>query len=159
VMEYFDSRGVRRTYNTSLEDGVLRVWRDAEGFDQRLVVKIAPDEFVAVYELAREPGVWKDDLRLKLRRRRWSFAGEGPVSPASRLAQMPAGSTAPVTRPVAQRVGSDWSGLFWSAFRKSRNAMALVDHDRMVVDVNGALVRLLGHKRNEVVGRPIGAFL
>jgi len=27
VMEYFDSRGVRRTYGVSLEDGVLRMWR------------------------------------------------------------------------------------------------------------------------------------
>ena len=34
-MEYFDSRGVRRIYGVSLEDGVLRMWRDAPGFDQR----------------------------------------------------------------------------------------------------------------------------
>jgi hypothetical protein len=27
VMEYFDSRGVRRTYGVSLDDGVLRMWR------------------------------------------------------------------------------------------------------------------------------------
>jgi hypothetical protein len=70
VMEYFDSRGVRRTYNTSLEDGVLRIWRDADGFDQRLVVAIAPDEFEAVYELAEKPGEWRNDLRLTFRRRR-----------------------------------------------------------------------------------------
>src|SRR5215213_2993517 len=35
VMEYFDSRGVRRTYAVSLEDGVLRIWRDEPGFAQR----------------------------------------------------------------------------------------------------------------------------
>ena len=29
VMEYFDSRGVRRTYEIAIEDGVLRIWRDA----------------------------------------------------------------------------------------------------------------------------------
>ena len=34
-MEYFDSRGVRRTYGVSLDDGVLRIWRDDPGFDQR----------------------------------------------------------------------------------------------------------------------------
>jgi hypothetical protein len=28
VMEYFDSRGVRPTYGVSLDDGVLRLWRD-----------------------------------------------------------------------------------------------------------------------------------
>ncbi len=32
VAEYFDSRGVRRTYGSSLEDGVLRMWRDHPGF-------------------------------------------------------------------------------------------------------------------------------
>jgi hypothetical protein len=35
VMEYFDSRGVRRTYGVSLDDGVLRFWRDAPDFVQR----------------------------------------------------------------------------------------------------------------------------
>src|SRR6187397_3036839 len=39
VMEYFDSRGVRRTYGISLEDGVLRTWRDHPGFDQRFSAK------------------------------------------------------------------------------------------------------------------------
>src|SRR4051794_7192949 len=45
VMEYFDSRGVRRTYAVSLEDGVLRVWRDQPGFDQRSTARLAPDVF------------------------------------------------------------------------------------------------------------------
>jgi hypothetical protein len=70
VMEYFDSRGVRRTYGTSLEDGVLRVWRDHAGFDQRMTATIAPDTFEAVAELAQAPGEWKDDLRTAYRRRR-----------------------------------------------------------------------------------------
>jgi len=35
VMEYVDSRGVRRPCGVSLEDGVLRMWRDAPGVDQR----------------------------------------------------------------------------------------------------------------------------
>jgi PAS domain S-box-containing protein len=64
-----------------------------------------------------------------------------------------------VVRPAARSGDSDWSGLFRSAFRKSRNAMALVDHDRVVVDVNGAFVHLVGHKRAEVVGRPVGGFV
>ena len=68
-MEYFDSRGVRRTYDIALDDGVLRIWRDAPGFDQRLVVAIAPDGFEAVYELAERPGEWQDDLRQTWRRR------------------------------------------------------------------------------------------
>jgi PAS domain S-box-containing protein len=60
-----------------------------------------------------------------------------------------------VPAPPTPSAGSDWSRLFRSAFGKSRNAMALVDHDRRLVDVNGALLRLLGHKRGEIIGRPL----
>ena len=69
VMEYFDSRGVRRTYDTSFKDGVLRIWRDAPGFDQRLVVKVETDGFEGVYQLAETPGEWRDDLKVVYRRR------------------------------------------------------------------------------------------
>ena len=69
VMEYFDSRGVRRTYDTSFEDGVLRIWRDAPGFDQRLVVEVERDGFEGVYQLAETPGEWRDDLKVVYRRR------------------------------------------------------------------------------------------
>ena len=69
VMEYFDSRGVRRTYEVSLDDGVLRIWRDHPGFDQRMEARIAPDTFEGVYELAEAPGEWKEDLRVVYRRR------------------------------------------------------------------------------------------
>jgi PAS domain S-box-containing protein len=62
-------------------------------------------------------------------------------------------------RPASRTADGEWSGLFWSAFRKSRNAMALVDHDRLVVDVNGAFVRLLGRRREDVIGRPVGNFV
>ena len=69
VMEYFDSRGVRRTYAISLDDGVLRVWRDAPGFDQRLSATLGHDSFEGIYQLARTPGDWQDDLRVTHRRR------------------------------------------------------------------------------------------
>jgi PAS domain S-box-containing protein len=48
-----------------------------------------------------------------------------------------------------------WSGLFATAFRQSRNAMALVDGQRRHVDVNGSYLNLLGYRRDELVGRPI----
>jgi PAS domain S-box-containing protein len=64
-----------------------------------------------------------------------------------------------VLRPPARSADSDWSGLFRSAFRKSRNAMALVDHSRVLVDVNGAFLRIVGHKRDEVIGRPLAEFI
>src|SRR3954454_5098631 len=70
VMEYFDSRGVRRTYGISLEDGVLRSWRDADGFDQRFSATLGPDGFEGVAQLAREPGDGRDDLKVTYRRRR-----------------------------------------------------------------------------------------
>jgi PAS domain S-box-containing protein len=51
--------------------------------------------------------------------------------------------------------GEGWSGLFWSAFRQSRTAMALVDAQRLVLEVNGSFVALLGYRRDEVIGRPV----
>jgi hypothetical protein len=69
VMEYFDSRGVRRTYGTSLEEGVLRWWRDAPGFDQRFSATLGPDAFKGVSQVAETPGDWRDDLKVTYRRR------------------------------------------------------------------------------------------
>ena len=69
VMEYFDSRGVRRTYGVSLEDGVLRMWRDAPGFDQRFAATLGRDSFEGVFELAETPGEWQQDMTVVYRRR------------------------------------------------------------------------------------------
>lgn len=68
VMEYFDSRGVRRTYGITLEDGVLRMWRDDPEFAQRYSATIGPDGFDGQWELARTPGDWQEDLRVTYRR-------------------------------------------------------------------------------------------
>jgi hypothetical protein len=68
VMEYFDSRGVRRTYAVSVEDGLLRWWRDEPGFEQRYSAALGPEEFVGEGQLARRPGEWEDDLRVVYRR-------------------------------------------------------------------------------------------
>ena len=70
VQEYFDSRGVRRTYGTSFEDGVLRFWRDHPTFAQRFSATVAHDSFVGQWQLAETPGDWKDDLKVIYRRRR-----------------------------------------------------------------------------------------
>jgi hypothetical protein len=69
VMEYFDSRGVRRTYGVSFDDGVLRMWRDHPGFDQRFSATLGPDAFEGQWQLAKTPGAWQDDLRVIYRRR------------------------------------------------------------------------------------------
>ncbi len=68
VMEYFDSRGVRRTYGVSLEDGVLRLWRDDPAFAQRYSATLGPDAFVGRWQVAETPGDWRDDLEVTYRR-------------------------------------------------------------------------------------------
>jgi hypothetical protein len=68
VMEYFDSRGVRRTYGIALEDGELRMWRDDPEFAQRYSATIGHDGFAGQWQLARAPGDWQDDLRVVHRR-------------------------------------------------------------------------------------------
>jgi hypothetical protein len=69
VMEYFDSRGVRRTYGVSLDDGVLRIWRDDPTFAQRFSATLEHDRFEGRWQLARTPGDWQDDLQVTYRRR------------------------------------------------------------------------------------------
>src|SRR5215210_5643292 len=51
--------------------------------------------------------------------------------------------------------GNGWSGLFAATFKRSRNPMALLDEGRHHVDVNGAYLRLVGYRRDEIIGRPI----
>jgi PAS domain S-box-containing protein len=55
--------------------------------------------------------------------------------------------------------GDGWSGLFSAAFRQSRNAMALLDERRRHVDANGAYLKLVGRRRDEIIGRPIYEFV
>jgi PAS domain S-box-containing protein len=58
---------------------------------------------------------------------------------------------------VSTRAANDsgWSGLFWQAFTRSRNAMVLLDDQRRHVEVNGAYLALVGHPRRELIGRPV----
>ena len=52
-------------------------------------------------------------------------------------------------------VEGGWDALFRAAFRQSRNAMLLVDDTRLVVDVNGAFLQLVGYRRDALVRRPV----
>lgn len=52
-----------------------------------------------------------------------------------------------------------WAGLFASAFKESRNAMVLLDSQRIQVDANGAYLALLGYRRDQMIGRPISEFV
>ncbi len=68
-MEYFDSRGVRRTYAISHDGGALRIWRDDPAFAQRFSAVLGCDPFEGRWQVARTPGDWQDDLRVTYRRR------------------------------------------------------------------------------------------
>jgi len=69
LMEYFDSRGVRRTYGVSVSGGVLRIWRDDPTFAQRFSATLGHDRFEGLWQLARTPGDWQDDLNVTYLRR------------------------------------------------------------------------------------------
>jgi hypothetical protein len=69
VAESFDSRGIRRTLTTTVEDGVWRMEREEPGFDQRISAKLGPDSFEGVAELAETPGEWVEDMKITYRRR------------------------------------------------------------------------------------------
>jgi hypothetical protein len=68
VMEYFDSRGVRRTYGSLLVEGVLRIWRDDPALAQRFSAALGHDSFEGRWQVAKTPGDWQDDLRVSYRR-------------------------------------------------------------------------------------------
>ena len=68
LMEYFDSRGVRRTYGIALEDGVLRQWGEFPEFAQRYEARLSPEGFTGRWQVAETPGAWKDDLEVVYRR-------------------------------------------------------------------------------------------
>jgi hypothetical protein len=54
VQHYFDSRGVARIYDVSLEGGVWPLWRDGPDFPQRFEGRLSSDA-------ARIDGAWEMD--------------------------------------------------------------------------------------------------
>ena len=52
-----------------------------------------------------------------------------------------------------------WRPLFWSAFKRSKNAMVLLDERRCHLEVNGAYLQLLGYPRKALIGRPVYDFV
>jgi PAS domain S-box-containing protein len=53
----------------------------------------------------------------------------------------------------------DWAKLFSAAFMQSRNPMVLLDSRRRHVDANGAYLKLLGYRREDLLDRPIYRFI
>jgi hypothetical protein len=54
VQHYFDSRGVVRRYEMTIEDGVWTLTRDAPGFAQRFTATIGEDTIQGTWELNGE---------------------------------------------------------------------------------------------------------
>ena len=70
-MHYFDSRGVFRVYEVSMDDASWRLWRDAPGFSQRFTGTLADrgDTIVGRWQLCRDDLHWDDDLEITYWRR------------------------------------------------------------------------------------------
>ena len=65
VQHYFDSRGVARIYEMSLEDGVLRIWRDDDpDFAQRFTGRFSDDgrTIESAWESCTDGTTWEHDF-------------------------------------------------------------------------------------------------
>ena len=69
-MHYYDSRGVSRVFDMSIDDGRWRIWRDARGFSQRFTGTFADDgnTIDGRWELREDDVHWKNDLGITYRR-------------------------------------------------------------------------------------------
>ncbi len=69
-MLYFDSRGVSRVFEVSVQGNTWKMRRDAPGFSQRLVATLADDgnSMLSTGELSRDGVTWQKDLELRYER-------------------------------------------------------------------------------------------
>ena len=72
TMHYFDSRGVSRIYEVSIDDEAWRIWRNAVGFSQRFTGRFADggDTIAGRWELCEDDVNWNHDLEITYRRRK-----------------------------------------------------------------------------------------
>jgi hypothetical protein len=70
-MHYYDSRGVSRVYEVSIDDEAWRIWRDAPGFSQRFTGRFADagDTITGRWQLREDDVHWNDDVEISYRRR------------------------------------------------------------------------------------------
>lgn len=66
VQHYFDSRGVARVYDISLDDGVVRLWRDDADFAQRYTGHLSADGATirGAWEICDDGETWVHDFEL-----------------------------------------------------------------------------------------------
>jgi hypothetical protein len=67
---YFDSRGVSRTYEMSLQGGAWKMWRNSPGFSQRFQGQLSDDGNIidAVWEKSLDGIKWEHDFDVKYTR-------------------------------------------------------------------------------------------
>lgn len=70
AMHYFDSRGVFRVYDASVDHEAWRLWRDAPGMSQRFtgVFDEGSDTVTGLWQLRTDDMNWHDDLQITYRR-------------------------------------------------------------------------------------------
>jgi hypothetical protein len=71
-MHYFDSRGVFRVYEASVDGSSWRIWRDAPGFSQRFAGMFTDggDTIAGRWQMREDDVHWTDDLEITYRRQR-----------------------------------------------------------------------------------------
>jgi hypothetical protein len=70
-MHYFDTRGVYRLNDASIDETAWKWWREAAGFSQRFTGTFADggSTIVGQSQLRRDDVTWKDDLKITYRRK------------------------------------------------------------------------------------------
>ena len=72
AQHYFDSRGVARLYEMSFDDGVWKLWRQAESpdFSQRFAGTVSADgkTIQGRWEISTDGSSWEPDFELTYRR-------------------------------------------------------------------------------------------
>jgi len=70
-MHYFDSRGVFRVFEASIDERAWRCWWNAPGFSQRFTGDFAEggSTMSGTWELCRDGVHWDDDLQITYRRK------------------------------------------------------------------------------------------
>jgi hypothetical protein len=63
---YYDSRGVARIYQMTLDDGIWKLWREGPGFWQRYAGQISDDgnKITGAWEVSVDGQTWKHDFSL-----------------------------------------------------------------------------------------------
>lgn len=63
-MHYFDSRGVNRLYEMSLQDEAWKIWRSSPGFSQRFTGTVRSNAMTGYWEKSSDDTNWELDFEM-----------------------------------------------------------------------------------------------